>query len=176
MSHSLRNTATRFARSVRASVLIAASLTLTSASIAAPTTYQYDMHGRLTGITRSGLTVTYAYDSASNRTAANGTLQAVASTAHWEWNKIGTQVFQSPPVVVTASGGTGGYSYLWQWVSGDTVIAVNSPTSSTTTFSRATTPLNVLFTAVWRCRVTDSSTATTYTGNVTVTFLRENAN
>uniref|UniRef100_UPI00143B8942 Ig-like domain-containing protein n=1 Tax=Caulobacter sp. SSI4214 TaxID=2575739 RepID=UPI00143B8942 len=32
------------------------------------TTYTYDVHGRLTGVTRSGSTTNYTYDNAQNRT------------------------------------------------------------------------------------------------------------
>jgi len=73
---------------------------------------------------------------------------------------------------VSASGGTGtGYTYSWQYVSGDTAIIVNSGSSNTTGWSRTIPAGAWTFTALWKCVVTDSG------GNVgevavNVTFTR----
>jgi hypothetical protein len=66
-------------------------------------------------------------------------------------------------VTVTPSGGTGPYTYLWSYVSGDATLSVNSSTSATTSFSGSITSLGQDRSAVWRCVVTDSLAATAST-------------
>jgi hypothetical protein len=78
----------------------------------------------------------------------------------------------SVPVVsnaatVIASGGVPGYTYVWTQVSGDAMVC-NNPTGATTTWS-ATVPKNAIISAVWRCTVTDSASATA-THDVTVSL------
>lgn len=70
----------------------------------------------------------------------------------------------------TVSGGQAPYTYLWEYVSGDTATAL-SPTSAVTAFSRTVTqisPFTEFLTGVYRCRVTDARSTVAYTGNVTV--------
>lgn len=135
----------------------------------------------------SGTTYSYtvsAYDSAQNSSGqsnvANVTtpvppLQATVSSTTWNWFQQQGQPAQvDPDVVVTASGGTGGYTFQWQWVSGDTQTTVVSPTSNSTKWSRTVPNFFVDYTSVWRCRVTDSSGTPIYAPNVTVNFRKEN--
>ncbi len=159
-------------RMAAASVLCVAAL---SASFAETTTYTYDAHGRLTGVVRGVNSVTYGYDAAGNLASPNPPFQATPSATSWMWHKIGVQPprITPPTIVVTASGGTAPYSYLWQRVSGDTVATVTSATSHTTAWSRATTTIGVNHTSQWRCRVTDAASVVTYTSNVGVSFFRE---
>jgi chitodextrinase len=126
-----------------------------------------------------------AVDGAGNTSGASNSASATTpvplgaslSAASWNWYKAGSApVFQSPPIVVTASGGAGGYSYAWQYVSGDTLTTVVSPSSNSTVWSRPAGSLSVHYISLWRCRVSDSAGNVTYTGNVTVEFLRETGN
>lgn len=70
----------------------------------------------------------------------------------------------------TPVGGTSPYSYLWQYVSGDTFTPTTS-TSSSTTFSVLITVAlgeSVTKSGVYRCRVTDSASNVAYGPNCTV--------
>jgi hypothetical protein len=95
------------------------------------------------------------------------------STTSWTWIKNGNAApLVQSNVVVTASGGAGGYTYLWERVSGDTVAVATAPTSASTKWSRTMPNMTVTYTSTWRCKVTDSSSAFVYTPNVTVQFIR----
>jgi YD repeat-containing protein len=122
-----------------------------------------------------------AYDNATNTSGQSNTASATTltpvsaglSVTAWLWKQRGTNPLQvDPPVVCTGSGGSGGYTYAWQWVSGDTQTSVNSPSSSTTEWSRSMT-VNGSFNSLWRCLVTDSN-GNTGQNNVSVTFVRQN--
>ncbi len=135
-----------------------------------------------------GTTYSYyvvAVDNAGNSSGASNSgsattplaLRASLNRGMWSWYKAGSApATQSPPVVVTATGGAGGYTYAWEYVSGDTGITVVAPTSNSTTWSRASVSLAVTYTAYWRCRVRDAANAIVYTGNVTVEFRRDSGN
>jgi hypothetical protein len=79
-------------------------------------------------------------------------------------------VTTSSASVGTVSGGSPPYSYLWQYVSGDT-FTPNSSTLSSTTFSvtiTVGTGETVTKTGIYKCRVTDSSGGTAYGPQCTV--------
>lgn len=76
----------------------------------------------------------------------------------------------SNSVTVTPSGGTGPYTYAWSRFSGHSSIFAGSPTAATTEFS-ATFYKGQTRTAVFRCNVTDSLSATTFV-DVPVTLTR----
>jgi len=95
------------------------------------------------------------------------------------WNRTPLTVAVSPtsvsgsigvtvPVSVTATGGTGAYSYLWKRVSGSTYITPEFPSSATTGFQCHTMAAQDL-TACWRCEVSDG-VHTVNSPNVQVTF------
>lgn len=81
----------------------------------------------------------------------------------------GTGVVTTGPTTTTASGGVPGYTYAWEYVSGDT-LTVTNPTSATTTFSRLAAE-GTEFIGVYRCEVTDAASGVVYTNNVTATVL-----
>jgi YD repeat-containing protein len=124
-----------------------------------------------------------AYDNAGNTSAQSSAdsattwpvLSATVSATSWKWlRRPNGNTIIDPDIVATASGGSGtGYTYAWQRVSGDTTTTVVSPTSSSTKWSRIMPNANVSYSSVWRCRVTDSTGATAYSPNVTVTFTRQ---
>lgn len=60
------------------------------------------------------------------------------------------------PAVVTASGGTGPYTYSWTKLSGDSTIQCQSPTDASTYFY-AYAYKNEGYTATWRCTITDAA-------------------
>lgn len=70
--------------------------------------------------------------------------------------------------IITAIGGTGPYTYLWTHESGDSAVQVIAPTAATTGFT-ANLGKNQSKTAVKRCRIMDSLSATFYI-YVTVTL------
>jgi YD repeat-containing protein len=112
------------------------------------------------------------------RTGSNAitvaTLQAVVNPTHWNYYVMrGSNPIIDPPVVVTASGGTGGYTYQWERVSGDGAITAQTPTASSTKWTRSLSGWDVVFIAYWRCLVRDSAGNTAYTQQVQVEFERE---
>ena len=79
-------------------------------------------------------------------------------------------VTTSSASVGTVSGGSTPYSYLWEYVSGDS-FTPNTSTSSSTTFSRNITVAvgeSVTATGVYRCRVTDAASRVAYGPDCTV--------
>ena len=79
-------------------------------------------------------------------------------------------VTTSSASVGTIVGGTAPFSYLWQYVSGDT-FTPNTSTSNSTTFSKNMTVSvgeSVTNTGVYRCRITDSASNVIYGPNCTV--------
>ncbi|MBB6091981.1 chitodextrinase [Povalibacter uvarum] len=121
-----------------------------------------------------------AYDNAGNASGESNTASATTlppvvaslSTSTWRWLKRGSNPTQiDAAVVCTGSGGTGsGYTYAWQWVSGDTETSAISPTSNNTRWSRTVPYINATYTSVWRCLVTDGG-GNTGQSNVTVNFV-----
>lgn len=133
----------------------------------------------------AGTTYSYtvaAYDNATNTSAQSNTasastwanVSAALSATTWNWRQLpGRAATADANIVVTPSGGSGsGYTYSWQYVSGDTGITVVSPTSNSTRWSRTMPNQDATYSAVWRCLVTDSAGNTAYSGNVTVTFTK----
>lgn len=70
-------------------------------------------------------------------------------------------------VTSTVIGGTGPFTYLWEYVSGDLGITITTPTGANTTFS-ATVVASVNKVALFRLRVTDANGAVSYSPNLTV--------
>jgi YD repeat-containing protein len=77
------------------------------------------------------------------------------------------------PVTVSATGGSGGYTYAWEYVSGDTSILLSSANPSTATWTRGGILVNIDVTAVWRCKVTDSAGAIAYSPNISVEIIED---
>ncbi len=147
--------------------------------IASPATTSFSDTG-LASSTAYSYTVA-AYDNATNTSAQSNTanattwpaVTATVSSGAWRWRRLGTKpVAVDPPVVCTGSGGSGsGYTYAWQYISGDTQTNVNSGTSSSTIWSRSVPNVNATYDSLWRCLVTDSAGNTGQT-SVSVTFIR----
>lgn len=122
-----------------------------------------------------------SYDQATNTSAQSDTasattwtqLTASVSAATWRWRKRGSNpVNADPPVVCTGSGGSGtGYTYAWQFVSGDTATTAVSPNSNSTIWSRNMLG-NGTYSSEWRCVVADSAGNSAYSG-VSVIFTKQ---
>lgn len=147
--------------------------------IASTTSTSYSDTG-LAGSTTYSYTVA-AYDNMGNTSGQSNTasattwpvVTATVSSGTWRWVRNGTRpVKVDPPVVCSASGGSGGgYTFAWQYISGDTQTNVNSPSSNATIWSRSVPNQNATYTSMWRCLVTDSAGNTGQTA-VQVTFIR----
>lgn len=74
--------------------------------------------------------------------------------------RLGSGGITSSAATASASGGAGGYSYAWTYVSDDS-YTINSPTSATTTFS-TTLIGGQTKSGTYRCTVTDAASATGY--------------
>lgn len=82
-----------------------------------------------------------------------------------------TGIATTETVTASVTGGTAPYSYSWTKSSGDAGIYPNTPTASTTTFSRYGSPYN-LYNAYWYLIVTDANgaSASSSTINVQLSF------
>jgi len=79
----------------------------------------------------------------------------------------------TPSTTVTASGGSGSYTYQWTRLSGG-YFTINSPTSATTTFTATNLAAGQFVTGTYQCTVTDtSSPQQTAVALVYITFERE---
>lgn len=106
------------------------------------------------------VTVTVNFYNALTGTADKGSVTGT---------KIGNGVATSNMVTTSPAGGSGGYTYLWQYVSGDSQPQPESPGSAATMFSYNGVAVQT-FVGVWRCRVQDNLGNTSYSANVTVTL------
>lgn len=73
----------------------------------------------------------------------------------------------SDPVTTTVSGGTGPFTYSWEYVSGNLGMAPDTPTANSTTFTGDVNNADTLH-SEYRCLITDANGATTYSPNVIV--------
>lgn len=78
----------------------------------------------------------------------------------------------SAAVVITASGGTPGYTYAWTWLSGGSGITITSPGAASTTFSVTGMARYEDRNGTARCTITDSASHTT-TVDVNIDFYRD---
>lgn len=82
----------------------------------------------------------------------------------------GTASISSSNSTASATGGIPGYTYLWQFVSGDSGVLPNSSGSASTGFSK-TMANNTTADAVYRCRVTDTASNQAFTNNVSINLI-----
>jgi YD repeat-containing protein len=150
-------------------------LVSSTASLASTTTsYVYDPVGQLvTKSTTGGSAVTYSYDNAGNRSQTTASPVAVVyynNSLYAQGRVAGVwQPANTTNIVATPIGGKSSYTYLWQYVSGDTAITSSGNTVSSINWTRSGgNQLNGDYTAVWRCKVTDANGTVTYGPNVTV--------
>ena len=82
----------------------------------------------------------------------------------------GGTVTTSSATVGTITGGTSPYSFLWQYVSGDTFSVTSSTSGSTTFFTNITITAGgeATKTGIYRCQVTDGVGRVIYGPNCTV--------
>ncbi len=117
-------------------------------------------------------TNTSAQSNAASATTWAGVTASLSLTL-WRFKLQGSNVTVDPDVVCTPSGGSGtGYTYSWQYVSGDTQTSINGASASTVTWSRSL-PNNGTFESVWRCVVTDNSGNTGQSPTVLVRFVKQ---
>lgn len=95
-----------------------------------------------------------------------GTLSGYANKSSVGGTRTGPGSVTSSPVIITATGGTGPYTYAWTKIAGDT-IAATLPTAATTAFS-GTVALGETITATFECQITDSAMATFTVGPIGV--------
>jgi len=77
------------------------------------------------------------------------------------------------PTTVSPANGIGPFTYAWSYVDGDTGISINSPSSSTTSFTGSVNMSNTELDADFNCLVTDTATGATANVpmNVQIIFL-----
>lgn len=92
----------------------------------------------------------------------------VAISSEWEYVWRATEGTNTAPTVsVTAYGGSGNYTYLWEWVSGVTFTVYN-PVPQAVVFSAYSTPYDYRE-GTYRCKVTDNDTGLIgYSAQITI--------
>lgn len=76
----------------------------------------------------------------------------------------------SNTTTASGTGGGGSYTYAWSYVSGDTTITCNGSTSATASFSATNIFDGSPKTGVWKCTVSDSTTSSSSSANVSITL------
>lgn len=82
----------------------------------------------------------------------------------------GPQTVFTNAVTAVTSGGCGGYSYSWQFISGDSSIVPINANAQVTGFQRFTPNDGVTYSANYHCSVTDACGNHVFTGNVAVSI------
>jgi hypothetical protein len=115
----------------------------------------------------SNVSVTITFNSA--------TLSVTCDKSAVYGERIGSGTGSATTDTVTAAptGGTPGYTYLWERVSGDSGTSAIPSTVAAAQFLRIGAAFN-LYQSSWRCRVTDSLGAIAYSPEVTVQTLFDN--
>lgn len=119
-----------------------------------------------------------ADSAAQSITIAAGVSISMASTLDYVFTNAppnagpATRNLTTPTLTAVASGGSGGYTYAWARISGDTSIAADSPTATATTFTGTAVPVGNQVSAVFRLTATDSG-ARSATADVTVSISYE---
>lgn len=85
----------------------------------------------------------------------SGVVSASASPSSVSRSGFAPTTLVSSATLVTATGGVPGYTYAWTWQSGGTGIAIDSPSTASTTFSAGINPGDHL-SGVAQCAVTDT--------------------
>jgi YD repeat-containing protein len=127
--------------------------------------FTYTATGPAGAVSNTG-TVTINIAAAPNPLAAH----VAAGASYYVLQTPSGDTGQTPPtgVAVTATGGSGSYSYLWQYVSGDTTIVPYDTGAQSAMWHRGGTLGNNHKYAVWQCKVTDTASAVTYTETVNI--------
>ena len=145
-----------------------AATSYSDTGLASSTAYSYTV----TAYDNATITNTSAPSNTANVTTW-GPVAASLSATLWRWRLNGSQpLVVDPPVVCTSSGGSGtGYTYSWQYVSGDTLTSVVGGGGNAATWSRSMQN-NGSFESTWRCVVTDSGGNTGQSPTVLVRFVK----
>lgn len=109
----------------------------------------------------ANVTISISFTAALSASLSPGTLDSGGT---------GNGPFGTGLVTASASGGTPGYSYLWEYVSGDATLTPSSTTATNPYFTGSGTAPETK-TATWRCKITDSVGTVAYTGNVVITLI-----
>lgn len=147
-----------------------ASFTATSATYSpatgyvGPDSFGYSIANGVGGTASSTVSVSV--------TPSGAPLSAALSSIIWNWSRISTgPINRSPPLAVTAAGGTPPYAYSWEYISGDTQISVIPQGDGSSAVWNRTISEYGTWTAVWRVRVTDAATGSVNSSNITVRFI-----
>lgn len=89
-----------------------------------------------------------------------GGFRATASPSYVTGSIVDNPVVTSDPTTASPVNGTSPFTYAWTRISGDTGINADSASSATTTFTRSGCVYDVVYAAVFRCTITDNTSAT----------------
>lgn len=117
------------------------------------------LQGSLAGPWREGLATV---------AGATTALSAVLSTATASASGVQVPLYTAA-VSAIATGGTPGYQYAWERLTGSGRVLIGSPSAATTLFS-GSPAVDETLTETFRCRVSDAAGAVAYTGTLTVSL------
>lgn len=102
-----------------------------------------------------------------------GGFAATASGSLFQGGVIGSgTAVTTPACVITATGGSGVYTYAWTRTSGDASTSISDATAASVTWSRSFGPVG-LAESFWQCVVSDGTGATVTISSIQVQLERE---
>lgn len=144
--------------SISANSTTAATTTFTGTSLASGSTY--------TAVFRCTVTDNVAATTTVDVTVSITRVAMSATVSPTSLNKSGTIASQTTgSATVSVTGGVSPYTYSWALLSGDS-FTINSPTSSSTTFTKSGMAVGDAYYGTYRCTVTDSTSGTALTATV----------
>lgn len=130
------------------------------------------------GATKRTIQNAWIGDGGVNRQVYSAYTAVGASVSPTSISKFGFGTNTSGPsgstdaVTATGSGGSGGYTYSWTRISGDTGTNISATNTAAVTFSRASCSDGVNYVSTWRCTISDGTTSASADVTVTLGYIK----
>jgi YD repeat-containing protein len=108
---------------------------------------------------------------ANTSTPSPGGPQVTLNTTGWGSDQTGQSIQTTADIVVGVSSGTAPYTYVWKYISGDTLTSVSNSSSSDVYWTRSQEPdIGPGVNSMWQCTVIDATGKVGFSPQVTVHF------